>query len=88
MAAPYDNFAPPMVPDPDGQFVPRDIELGELREAMFIIRNCTGPTSRSIGDHIGTEVERHRMWQTNYDVEYMGTRSLFYHDCLDFMGRA
>eukprot|EP00969_Alexandrium_andersonii_P130395 5765842-Alexandrium_andersonii.AAC.1 len=45
MAAPYDNFAPPMAPDPNGQFVQRDNELGELREAMFRIRNCTDTTS-------------------------------------------
>eukprot|EP00969_Alexandrium_andersonii_P341332 15087961-Alexandrium_andersonii.AAC.1 len=52
---------------------------------MFRIRNCADPTYRPQGDHIGTELERHRMWQMNHDAEYMGTQSLFYHDCLDFM---
>eukprot|EP00969_Alexandrium_andersonii_P324629 14344631-Alexandrium_andersonii.AAC.1 len=55
---------------------------------MFRIWNCTDATSRPLGDHIGTDLERHRVWQANHDVEYMGARSLFYHDCLDFMARA
>eukprot|EP00969_Alexandrium_andersonii_P193178 8532206-Alexandrium_andersonii.AAC.1 len=55
---------------------------------MFRIRNCTDTTSRPLGDHIGTDLERHRVWQANHDMEYVGTRSLFYHDCLEFMDRA
>eukprot|EP00969_Alexandrium_andersonii_P353135 15439204-Alexandrium_andersonii.AAC.1 len=58
-AAPYDNFPPPLVPDRDGNFVPRDIELWELRGAMFRIWNCIDATSRPLGDHIGTDHERH-----------------------------
>eukprot|EP00969_Alexandrium_andersonii_P309711 13687281-Alexandrium_andersonii.AAC.1 len=42
-------------------------------------------TWRRAGDHIGTELERHPVWQANHDVEFMGTRSFFYHDCLDFV---
>eukprot|EP00969_Alexandrium_andersonii_P006577 285801-Alexandrium_andersonii.AAC.1 len=55
---------------------------------MFCIRNCTDLAFRLLGDHIGTELERHGMWQMNHDVDYLGQRSLFFHDCLYFMDRA
>eukprot|EP00969_Alexandrium_andersonii_P188680 8338330-Alexandrium_andersonii.AAC.1 len=56
---------------------------------MFRLRACADPTSRiSHLGHIGTELERHRLWQANHDPDYTGAGCLFYHDCLDFIDKA
>eukprot|EP00969_Alexandrium_andersonii_P068969 3041727-Alexandrium_andersonii.AAC.1 len=57
---------------------------------MFVmrIRTCSDPTVRPLGDHIGSELERHRVWQNNFDLEYMAQRSIFCHDSIDFSDAA